>query len=108
MDAGDLREELSAAQYYAAAARARRLQGEATTPRLKEYLRDLIARGWGSGRLPSSSDPMRPEAFACFPGAGSSSEPSPGLAATGGWQKTSSRPIRASLDGPTAPPSCEP
>jgi hypothetical protein len=44
MEAGDLSVELSAAQYHAAAARARRLQGEATTPRLKEYLRELIAR----------------------------------------------------------------
>ena len=30
------------ARYHAAAARARRLQEEATTPRLKEYLRKLI------------------------------------------------------------------
>jgi len=37
-------EEVSAAYYRAAAARARRLQAEATTPRLKQYLRELIAR----------------------------------------------------------------
>ena len=50
MDAVDLNaisdrgalEGLPAAHYHAAAARARRLQGEATTPRLKEYLRKLI------------------------------------------------------------------
>jgi len=37
-------EGMPAARYHAAAARARRLQGEATTPRLKEYLRELIAK----------------------------------------------------------------
>jgi hypothetical protein len=37
-------EEVSVAYYRAAAARARRLQAEATTPRLKQYLRELIAR----------------------------------------------------------------
>ena len=41
-DRGGL-EELPAAHYHAAAARARRLQGEAATPRLKEYPRMLIA-----------------------------------------------------------------
>src|SRR5271170_4369229 len=55
--------------------------------------------GWGSGRLPSSSDQMRPEAFACFPGAGSSSEHLPGLAAIGGWQKTSRRRSAAPRHG---------
>jgi hypothetical protein len=51
MDAGDIDEisdrgaleGLPAAHYHAAATRVRRLQGEATTPRLKEYLRELIA-----------------------------------------------------------------
>jgi hypothetical protein len=33
----------AAAHYQAEAARARRLQGVTTTPRLKEYLRELIA-----------------------------------------------------------------
>jgi transposase len=47
----------------------------------------------------SSSDQIRPEAFACFLGAGSSSEPSPGLAATGGWQKTSRRRSAAPRHG---------
>jgi hypothetical protein len=37
-------EELSVAYYRTAAARARRLQAEATTPRIKQYLRELIAR----------------------------------------------------------------
>ena len=37
-------EEVSVAYYRTAAARARRLQAEATTPRLKQYLRELIAR----------------------------------------------------------------
>jgi len=37
-------EEVSVAYYRAAAARARRLQADATTPRLKQYLRELIAR----------------------------------------------------------------
>ena len=37
-------EELSVAYYRTAAARARRLQADATTPRLKKYLRELIAR----------------------------------------------------------------
>ena len=52
MDAGDIDaisdrgalEELPAAHYHAAAVRARRLHGEATTPRLKEYLQKLIAQ----------------------------------------------------------------
>ena len=52
MDAGDIDaisdrgalEELLAAHYHAAAVRARRLHGEATTPRLKEYLQKLIAQ----------------------------------------------------------------
>jgi hypothetical protein len=51
MEAGDF-EEISewsseghpGAHYRTAAARARRLQAEATTPRLKQYLRELIAR----------------------------------------------------------------
>jgi hypothetical protein len=37
-------EEVSVDYYRTAAARARRLQAEATTPRLKQYLRELIAR----------------------------------------------------------------
>ena len=37
-------EEVSVAYYRTAAARARRLQAEATTPRLKQYLRELVAR----------------------------------------------------------------
>jgi hypothetical protein len=37
-------EEVSAAYYRTAAARASRLRAEATTPRLKQYLRELIAR----------------------------------------------------------------
>ena len=37
-------EEVSVAYYRAAAARARRLQAEATTPRLKQYLGEVIAR----------------------------------------------------------------
>jgi hypothetical protein len=37
-------EEMPAAHYHAAAVRARRLHGEATTPRVKEYLRMLIAQ----------------------------------------------------------------
>ena len=37
-------EEVSVEYYCTAAARARRLQAEATTPRLKQYLRELIAR----------------------------------------------------------------
>jgi hypothetical protein len=42
--------ELSAAHYHAAAARARKLQAEATTPRLKQYLRQLIAKLEGLAR----------------------------------------------------------
>jgi hypothetical protein len=37
-------EELSAAYYRTAAARARRLQADATTPRLKQYLGQVIAQ----------------------------------------------------------------
>ena len=37
-------EEVSVEYYRTAAARARRLQADATTPRLKQYLRELIAR----------------------------------------------------------------
>jgi hypothetical protein len=37
-------EEVSVAYYRTAAARARRLQAEATTPRLKKYLGEVIAR----------------------------------------------------------------
>ena len=37
-------EEVSVAYYRAAAARARRLQADATTPRLKKYLGEVIAR----------------------------------------------------------------
>jgi hypothetical protein len=43
-------EELSAAHYHAAAARARKLHAEATTPRLKQYLRKLIAKLEGLAR----------------------------------------------------------
>jgi hypothetical protein len=52
MDAGDLVEisdqsalkGLSAADYRTAAARAQRLHAQATTPRLKQYLVEVIAR----------------------------------------------------------------
>jgi hypothetical protein len=52
MDAGDLNaisvrgafEGLSAADYRMAAARAQRLHAQATTPRLKRYLVEVIAR----------------------------------------------------------------
>ena len=37
-------EEVSVAYYRTAAARARRLQADATTPRLKQYLGEVIAR----------------------------------------------------------------
>jgi len=37
-------EELSAAHYHAAAARARKLHAEATTPRLKQHLRELVTK----------------------------------------------------------------
>jgi hypothetical protein len=43
-------EEVSAAHYHAAAARARKLHAEATTPRLKQYLRELITRFEGLAR----------------------------------------------------------
>jgi hypothetical protein len=43
-------EEVSAAYYHAAAARARKLHAEATTPRLKQYLRQLIAKLEGLAR----------------------------------------------------------
>ena len=43
-------EELSAAHYHAAAARGRKLHAEATTPRLKQYLRELIAKFEGLAR----------------------------------------------------------
>jgi hypothetical protein len=43
-------EGLSAADYHAAAARARKLHAEATTPRLKQYLRELITRFEGLAR----------------------------------------------------------
>jgi hypothetical protein len=43
-------EGLSAAHYHAAAARARKLHAEATTPRLKQYLRELITRFEGLAR----------------------------------------------------------
>lgn len=43
MDTGDLSEGMSAAHYCATAARARRIQGETTTPGLKEHLRKFIA-----------------------------------------------------------------
>jgi hypothetical protein len=51
MDAGDFEEisgrspkEQSTAYYRAAAERARKLLAEATTPRLKQYLGEVIAR----------------------------------------------------------------
>src|ERR1700746_4130151 len=52
MDAGDLNkssdrgpfEGLAAADYRTAAARAQRLHAQATTPRLKQYLVEVIAR----------------------------------------------------------------
>ena len=37
-------EEVSVEYYHTAAARARRLRAEATTPRLKQYLGEVIAR----------------------------------------------------------------
>jgi len=40
----------SAAHYHAAAARARKLHAEATTPRLKQYLRELITKFEGLAR----------------------------------------------------------
>ena len=40
----------SAAHYHSAAARARKLHAEATTPRLKQYLRELITRFEGLAR----------------------------------------------------------
>ena len=43
-------EEVSAAHYNAAAARARKLHAEATTPRLKQYLRQLITKLEGLAR----------------------------------------------------------
>jgi hypothetical protein len=43
-------EEVSAAHYNAAAARARKLHAEATTPRLKQYLRELIEKFEGLAR----------------------------------------------------------
>ena len=43
-------EEVSAVHYHAAAARARKLHAEATTPRLKRYLRELITRFEGLAR----------------------------------------------------------
>jgi hypothetical protein len=44
MEAGDFTEisDEAAAHYQAEAARARRLEAVTTTPRLKEYLRELI------------------------------------------------------------------
>ena len=42
--------EVSAAYYHAAAARAGKLHAEATTPRLKQYLRELIAKFEGLAR----------------------------------------------------------
>jgi hypothetical protein len=41
---------LSAAHYHAAAARARKLHAEATTPRLKQNLRELITKFGGLAR----------------------------------------------------------
>lgn len=43
-------EGVSAAYYQAAAARARKLHAEATTPRLKQYLQELIAKCEGLAR----------------------------------------------------------
>ena len=43
-------EGLSAAHYHSAAARARKLHAEATTPRLKQHLRELIAKFEGLAR----------------------------------------------------------
>ena len=47
-------EELSAAHYHAAAARTRNLHAEATTPRLKQYLWELITKF--EGRRSASSN----------------------------------------------------
>ena len=43
-------EGVSAASYNAAAARARKLHAEATTPRLKKYLQEFIAKCEGLAR----------------------------------------------------------
>jgi hypothetical protein len=43
-------EGVSADYYHAAAARARKLHAEATTPRLKRYLQELIAKCEGLAR----------------------------------------------------------
>jgi hypothetical protein len=43
-------EGLSTVNYHAAAARARKLHAEATTPRLKQYLRELITKFEGLAR----------------------------------------------------------
>ena len=43
-------EGVSATYYHAAAARARKLHAEATTPRLKHYLQELIAKCEGLAR----------------------------------------------------------
>ena len=43
-------EGVSATYYHAAAARARKLHAEATTPRLKQFLRQLIAKLEGLAR----------------------------------------------------------
>ena len=43
-------ERVSADYYHAAAARARKLHVEATTPRLKRYLQELIAKCEGLAR----------------------------------------------------------
>jgi hypothetical protein len=40
----DAAEQQPAGHYRAASARARRLQAEATTPKIKQYLRELIER----------------------------------------------------------------
>jgi hypothetical protein len=58
MKAGDIDESSSwmglegpsAADYHAAAARARKLHAEATTPRLKQYLWELITKFKGLAR----------------------------------------------------------
>jgi hypothetical protein len=57
MDIGDIRavlaqgslDDVSAEYYRDAAVRARRLQADATTPRLKEYLRELITEMRATG-----------------------------------------------------------
>ena len=66
-----------------------------------------LLSGTGSGRSRSSSDRIRPRVFRCCHGAGWSSEPLPGLAATGGWPRISRERSPAARHGSTLlPRSC--